>query len=455
MSSTPSSTPVTPAASLRQRAGRAAVWIGLGFAFTQAVRLGSSIVLTRLLSPEMYGLLSIGTVVTSAVVLMSDFGFAQSVIHNRRGDDPAFLNTIWSLQLVRGVALCVLVNLIALGLLAAHAWWPALLGGSYSDDRLPAVVALMSLLPLMMGVESTNLARAHRALAMGRVVRNEVIVQLATTALMIFLALHWPEFWVLPMGGIVFAAAISMASHFTLPGPRNRLAWDRSAAESAWHFSKWILISSGLTYLFREGDRILLGGLLSAADLGIYSIGVLLVGAVRDVILRLAGLVGMPALAEVAREQPERLKDAYRKCRWPIDTMCLLAAGFFFAAADRIIGLIYDGRYATAGHVLQVLSLGLIFHRYTVVDQYLIATGETRQLFKRGLWQNVTLYTAVPLGFALWGMSGALAGILLAQGIVVPFLFKLQRDRGLFDGRFELTTLSIFPLGYALGWLVR
>lgn len=449
----PAATPPL-SSTLRQRAGSAALWIGLGFALTQAIRLGSSIVLTRLLAPEMYGLVAIGTVIIAAVVLMSDFGFSQSVIHNPRGDDPAFLNTIWSMQLMRGFAICLLMNLIAFGLLVAPGWWPGLLRGSYADPHLPAVIAILSLVPVATGFESTNLARAQRALAMGQVVRNEVIVQLGVTTLMIVLSLHWPSYWVLPLGWVLMAGATTALSHVTLPGPRNRLGWEASAATAAWHFSKWILLASALHYLFREGDRILLGGMLSPAELGIYAIGVLLVNATRDVVYRLAGFVGMPALAEVAREQPARLREAYLRCRWPIDAVCLFGAGFLYAAAGRIIGLVYDGRYSGASQALSILGLGLIAHRYTVTDQYLIATGETNQLFKRALLQNLMLYTAVPVGFSLGGMRGALIGVLLAQFGAVPFLLKVQHARGLIDWRFELGVLAIVPVGWGAGWLV-
>jgi O-antigen/teichoic acid export membrane protein len=290
---------------------------------------------------------------------------------------------------------------------------------------------------------------------MGGVVRNEVLVQITVTTLLISLALHWASYWVLPLGWLLYQIGTTVLSHWTLPGPPNRLAWDRGVATEAWHFSKWILISSLLTFLFREGDRILLGGLVTTAELGIYAIGGLLVNTSRDVILKLASFVGMPALAEVMREHPERLKEAFRRCRWPIDAVCVASAGFFFAAADRIIDIIYDGRYSSAGHVMSVLALGLIAHRYTVVDQYLIATGETRQLFKRGVFQNLTIYTAVPLGFAMWGMTGALIGIVLAQSSVVPFMIKVQRDRGLLDWRLELGSLAWFVPGWALGWLLN
>jgi O-antigen/teichoic acid export membrane protein len=446
--------PPVPVDSLGKRARHAALWVGAAFALTQAVRLGSSIVLTRLLAPEMYGLMTIGSVIIAAVVMMTDYGFSQSVIHNKRGDDPKFLNTIWTMQIGRGVALSLLLGLAALGLAAVNAFRPGWLVGSYAHPKLPAVIGMLSLVPLLAGLESTNLARAQRVLAMGQLVRNEFLVQVAVTALLIWLASHYPSYWVLPLGWLLLAGGVTALSHINLPGPRNALGWDRSAAVEAWHYSKWILVSSLLTYLFREGDRILLGVLVDPQTLGIYAVGVLLVNAARDVIYRLAVFVGMPALAEVARERPQGLREMYRKCRWPIDAMCVIGAGFLFAAAHRIIGLIYDGRYSAAGNVLSMLALGLIAFRYTVMEQYLIATGETRQLFKRGVVQNLTMYTMVPLGFYLFGMKGALIGIVLAQSSVIPVMLKVQHDRGLLDWRFELGTLLMFPAGWLLGRLV-
>lgn len=440
--------------SLSKRVGSAVLWIGLGLAASQLIRLASNVVLARLLSPEMYGLQAMGAVVIAAVVMLSDFGFSQSVVYSPRGDDPAFLDTIWTMQLIRAGVLCLLMNLAAAALWALGQMHPDWLGGSYADPLLPAVIAVLSLVPVAMGIESTNLARAHRALSMGQVVRNEVLVQVAVTVVLILLALRWPSFWLLPAGWVASAMGIALLSHVNLPGPRNRLHWEREAAHAAWHFSKWILLSSGLTYLFREGDRILLGGMLSPAEMGVYAVGALLVTATRDGILRLAGLVGMPALAEIAREQPQRLRSAYHRCRWPIDIVCLLAAGGLFAAAHRIVDLLYDLRYAAAGTVLQVLSLGLIAHRYTVTDQYLIATGETRQLFKRGAIQTLVLYLAVPAGFWLGGLQGALVGIVAAQWAVIPLMIQFQHQRGLLDWRFEIGTLVLLPVGWCLGWLV-
>ena len=44
--------------------------MGLGYVLTQAIRFGSSMVLTRLLAPDMYGLMAIGNVIVAGVTLV-------------------------------------------------------------------------------------------------------------------------------------------------------------------------------------------------------------------------------------------------------------------------------------------------------------------------------------------------------------------------------------------------
>jgi hypothetical protein len=37
--------------------------------------------------------------------LFSDIGVAQNIVNSKRGDEPTFLNTIWTLQVIRGAVI--------------------------------------------------------------------------------------------------------------------------------------------------------------------------------------------------------------------------------------------------------------------------------------------------------------------------------------------------------------
>ena len=70
--------------SFRERVLRAGSWSVLAHMLSNVLRLGSSLVMTRLLVPEMFGVMAIATVVTIVVSLLTDVGLRQVIIHSPR-----------------------------------------------------------------------------------------------------------------------------------------------------------------------------------------------------------------------------------------------------------------------------------------------------------------------------------------------------------------------------------
>jgi len=62
----------------------------------------SSVVLARLFSPEIFGLMTLLTTVLVGLNLFRHIGLGESVIQSPRGDEPLFLNTTWTLPVLRG-----------------------------------------------------------------------------------------------------------------------------------------------------------------------------------------------------------------------------------------------------------------------------------------------------------------------------------------------------------------
>src|SRR6056297_1188757 len=77
------------------------------------LRLVSNLALTRLLFPEAFGIMAIVQVVLVGVAMFSDFGIKGSIVQDERGDDPDFLNTAWTFQILRGFVLGTVVLLAA------------------------------------------------------------------------------------------------------------------------------------------------------------------------------------------------------------------------------------------------------------------------------------------------------------------------------------------------------
>src|SRR6056297_1388295 len=91
------------------RAIRSAGFTAVKFGGQNFLRLASNLVLTRLLFPEAFGIMAIVQVVLGGVAMFSDIGIRASIVQNPRGDEPDFLNTAWTVQIIRGIFLGLIV----------------------------------------------------------------------------------------------------------------------------------------------------------------------------------------------------------------------------------------------------------------------------------------------------------------------------------------------------------
>jgi O-antigen/teichoic acid export membrane protein len=276
-----------------------------------------------------------------------------------------------------------------------------------------------------------------------------------SVAAVVWWAMVDPSIRALVGGWIIGAALRTVLTHTMLPGTGNRFRWDPDAFRELLTFGKWVLVSSTLGFFAMNGDRLLLGGLVSAHELGLYAIAYLILSAARQGLSLLASSVAYPALSHVARTQPAQLPSAYYKARLPMDLCSLGLAGFLFAAGERLIHILYDSRYADAGPMLAVLSLTLLCSRYEMAEHVFLALGKPRLLAVINAFRLIGLCALVPAGYAIGAMNGALWGIVLAGLVPLVPTLHFARRHALLSMRHELWHLLALPIGLALGAAAR
>ncbi len=244
------------------RALRGSAWIMLGYGGSQALRLGANLILTRLLFPEAFGLMAIVTVFLVGLTMFSDVGIGPSISQSKRGDDPDFLNTAWTIQVVRGFALWLVACAIA---------WPV--SWFYGDSALAYLLPVAGIALAIGGFDPTRIETAHRHLLVGRLTVLDLISQSIGIVTMVVLALILQSVSALVLGNLVGVAARLLLTHFFLPGVPNRFRWEPGAASELIGFGKWIFASTIFGFLSAQGDRAVLGKFLTLSMLGVYNIG--------------------------------------------------------------------------------------------------------------------------------------------------------------------------------------
>jgi O-antigen/teichoic acid export membrane protein len=440
--------------SLRTRTITAGTWTLGGYAINQALRLGTNLVMTRLLVPEAFGVMAIANMLIVGLNLISDIGHRQNIIQSRRGNEPHFLDTAWSMQIVRGGIIAFLIVLLALFLhVATQIGWTAP-GSVYADPLLPKVIAALALTAFIAGFESTKVSTTYRSLDLRQVTLLDLYSQFIGAAVTMGWAVVDRSIWALVAGAIAGNVARAVLSHAAMRGHSNRWAWERESVRELFHFGKWIFLSSLLTFLANSGDRLLLGALASPTLLGLYAIAFLLINAFQLAINRVYSAVVYPALSEVARERQQQLKKVYYRLRILLDSGVLLLAGFLLQGGAEVVELLYDSRYADAGSMLQILSVTLVAIRYQATDQCFLALGKPKLLTILNIVRAVSLYVCVPLGFHWFDFDGALWGIVLSQFVSIPLSIFLKARIGMLDMAKEILVLPAYLFGVLGGALL-
>lgn len=437
--------------SLKQRIFAAGGWTVAGFGLSQALRFGTSLLMTRLLVPEMFGVMAIANMVLAGLAMFSDIGLRQNVVQSKRGNDAVFLDTAWRVQILRGVVLCLAALGISLLLALANRLGIVPADSVYADSILPYVIAVASISAVIMGLESTKLLQAARNLSLRRVTQIEIGSQLLGVLCMLAWVAIDRSIWALVAGSLCMNLARTILTHTSLPGESNRWHWDETAWREIIGFGKWIFASSILGFLVNNGDRLLLGGLVNPTVLGVYTIAFLIVSTAEAVLTRIIGEVSFPALSEIARERPERLKSSYYRFHVMIASCAYFCSGILMISGQALIGLLYDSRYSEAGWMMEILAAALLTIPFRLATQCFTALGMPRLLSNVIAIRLVTLFALTPIGLHFFGLQGALWGIVLSSFSTLPITIFYQIKYRLFDMRKELLLLPVVLAGVIVG----
>ena len=414
-------------ASLGTRSLRAAGWTVLQIGVSYGLRLGSNLILTRLLAPDAFGLVGLAMTVIIAVSLLSDIGIGRSIIREADGDQDGFLRAAWTIKILRsaGIAAVTLIAAVVFGIAAPHIAPP---GSTYADPTIPWIIAATAVMTLAAGFESTCLELASRRLDYRRVAMVQLGVQVIAQCVTIASALLYPTVWALVLGMAASTLASLIASHVVYPGPRMALLVDRAITRRLWVFGRWLILSSGLTFVLRNADKLVLGALLSPTAFGLYAIAVIWVDAASGLIASLIARIGYSALAEVAHSRRQDLPRVFHRLQHFVDLAVIAAFATIWLGADFMIGFLYSDTYASVSHYMTLLGFALFAVRFSPLDELVLTLGDSRAHAITGTLRLAGLVMGQVIGWHLAGIDGLILASALHALASVPFvLWKVQR----------------------------
>ena len=429
-----------PPKSLRSRAIFGSMWMMTGYGYAQVLRLGSAIILSRLIAPEVTGLMAMVTVFFMGLEMFSDVGITPSIIQNKRGGERSFLNTAWTIQVGRGFMLWIVSCIGA---------WPV--AAFFNEPALRWVIPVVGFSAVIDGFTSTSIITLNRNLNLRPVTILGMVTQILSYAIIILWAWFSPTVWALVAGSMISNTVFTVASHFLLPGHRNRFQWNREDARELFRFGRWIFFSTILTFLASQSDKIMCGKLLGAQTLGLYHYAVPIALMAPQFIKQIGMQVAFPVMSEIARMRPEEMNEKLERVRLALIGASVLLLVPLMLAGDHLVRLLFAEQYWDSGWMVQVLAggalAGIVNSTY---GSALLALGKSFQISCLLVVHMVFLIAGAMLGYYWQGEVGFVIGLAAVEWLNYPATAFVMSRYGLWQPRVDISALALSAAAIAM-----
>ena len=325
---------------------RAVKWNTLTTVGRLGLQLIAQVVLARLLGPDNYGVFALGMVVLTFSTFLSNFGLGQSLLHRPdvTEEDIRFAFT-WLL----------IAGFTAMGIV----WFSApLIAEFFREPRAENVIRWLSLTCLLSAASSPAGNLVQRSLnfkslglvQMGSYAVGYLLVGLPMALLgygYAALAAAW-----LTQAALIAIGNFSLHPHSIRPlfrYPRMRTAMDVGGT---------VFITNVINWLLNNLDRIVIGRLLNAQAVGLYTAGYNLATMPNSLLLNALQPILMAVSARMQGET-SRLKGAYEQILAVVWVILLPVFVALAMGAPEIVAVLYGPKWAEVPQVLSLLFLAM------------------------------------------------------------------------------------------------
>ena len=306
------------------------------------LRLGSLMILARLLDPKDFGIVGMVTAVTGVFALFKDAGLSLFTIQRSTISNEEVSTLFW-LNILVG-ALLTLLCLAAAPLLATF----------YNEPRLFWVTVVLATGFLINAAGVQHSALLQREIRFGVLSAVEIVSQVASVLVGIGLAMQGFGYWALVGSAVVLPAISTLGlwvSSAWVPGAPK---WSADSGRMM-RFGGMAVLNSLIMYVAYNLDKVLLGRFWGAEALGIYGRAFQLISIPSDNLTQATGGVLFSALSRL-QDDANRWKKYFLGSYSVMLSLTLpttIACALF---ADDIIMLVLGSKWKDAVIIFQLLA---------------------------------------------------------------------------------------------------
>lgn len=402
---------------------------GLSF----VLRIGSIIILARLLLPEHFGIIGMVTALTIMAEKFKDMGLSHATIQSSEITHEQISTLFW---INTGIGTLLMITIIVFSQMIAR---------FYNEPRLIGIAIVLSSCFFLGGLTIQHQALLCRQMRFGALGWIQILSNAISIVLSIALAWKGYEYWALVWKEVTRTVFVTIGTWFMcrwVPGLPKRKAEIRYMLRFGVGITGFDLI-----HLFSHSlDQILIGKYLGAIPLGLYRQAYQLMILPAEQLRFPVQFVAEPALSTLQNER-ERYRHYYSKIVSLVAFLSMPIAAYFFIFPENIILLLLGEKWIESAQILRILSLSLFVQPVASTCGFVMITcGKTKRYFWWGVMNAVGMIIAFLIGIS-WGLPGVATGYTVATYVtLIPSLwFGLSETPISVSAFFKAIYLPIIP----------
>lgn len=383
---------------LRQSATSGVRWSFVSLGGRQVLRLGSSLVLARLVGPESFGIAAQATVIIAFLTLFQDQGFGAALVQ-RKDLRSSHIGTVFWLNVSASLVLAGGVMLSA----------PAI-AGFYGTPEVEGVMRALAVSTAITGLSVVPRSLLTRRIAFRPIALAEVGSAVVGGAAGIAAALGGADYWAfvvqILVNDAVYAAVLLVQSGRTTYAP------SRVALRELWRFSSLVMAFQVVNYLIRNLDNVIVGRVLGPVELAYYALSYRIMMLPVQNLGQVVNRVVFPIYSRVQDDLP-RMQRMFFSASRSIGIIAMPPILLLALSAPTLIPFAFGEDWTRAVVPLQVLALtGLRQSIMTMNGPIFMARG------RADLQLRVTIVSgAVLIGSFLIGVRFGIVGVAVAYSV--------------------------------------
>ena len=373
------------------------------------LRLGSLMVLARLLAPKDFGLVGMVTAFTGILTLFRDFGLSAAAVQ-RTDVTEEQISTLFWINIFVGMLLALL----------AIAGAPAI-AAFYHEPRLFGVTVVLAFGFLF------NAAGVQHSVLLQRQMRFTALAIVNTVGLVVgtAIAIGGAEagygYWALVAMTVTVPLISTVGFWLTtawVPGMPQRKAGIRSMMR----FGGTVTLNGLVSYVSSNFEKVLLGRFWGVDALGIYGRAYQLINIPTDNLNSAAGEVAFSALSRIQND-PGRLKSYFLKGYSVILAMTVPITVGCALFADDMIHVLLGPKWAAAAPIFRLLAPTiLVFAIINPLFWLLSSLGLVGRSLKMGLVVGPVMILSYVMGLSYGPRGVAFAYSAVMMVLVIPIV---------------------------------